>query len=62
MNVFMRTQIALFPATREDFKIKKYEELSVKSFGRQPNNLIYIYQTLSFDLRMRNSIGIKRRR
>ena len=62
MNVFMRTRIALFSATREDFKIKKYEELSVKSFRRQPNNLIYIYQTLSFDLRMRNSIGIKRRR
>ena len=62
MNVFMRTQIALFSATREDFKIKKYEELSVKSFRRQPNNSIYIYQTLSFDLRMRNSIGMKRRR
>ena len=62
MNVFMKTQIALFSATREDFKIKKYEELSVKSFRRQPNNLIYIYQTLSSDLRTRNSIGIKRRR
>ena len=61
INISWEHKLLFFQLQEKTLKIKKYEEFSFKSFRRQPNNLTYIYQTLSFDLRTRNSIGIKRR-
>ena len=41
-NISWEHKLLFFQLQEKTLKIKKYEEFSVKSFRRQPNNLIYI--------------------